>query len=42
MPPKKNVCVEDRKNMVWTDDEVQLLLETVISFKGKKSYKDID
>ena len=42
MPPKINVCVEDRKNMVWTDDEVQLLLETVISFKGKKSYKDID
>ena len=42
MPPKKNVCVEDRKNMVWTDDEVQLLLETVISFKGKKSYKGID
>ena len=42
MPPKKKVCVEDRKNMVWTVDEVQLLLETVISFKGKKSDKDID
>ena len=42
MPPKKKVCVKDSKNMVWTDDEVQLLLETVISFKSKKSYEDID
>ena len=42
MPPKKKVCVEDSKNMVWTDDEVQLLLETVILFKSKKSYEGID
>ena len=35
MPPKKKVCVEDSKNMVWTDYDMQLLLETVISFKGK-------
>ena len=40
MPPKKRVCVEDSKDVVWTDDEVQLLLETVISFKSKKSYID--
>ena len=41
MPSKKKVCVEDSKNMVWTDDEVQPLLETVISFKSKTSYEDI-
>ena len=28
--------------MVKTDDEVQLLLETLISFKSKKSYEGID
>ena len=28
--------------MIWTDDEVQLLLETVIAFKAKKSYEGID
>ena len=38
----KKVCVKDSKNMVWTDDEVQPLLETVISFKSKKSYEGID
>ena len=37
MSPKKKVCVEDSKNKVWTDDEVQLLLDTVISFKSKIS-----
>ena len=42
MPPNKKICVEDSKNMVWTDDEVKLLLETLISFKSKKSYKGID
>ena len=42
MPPKKKVCVDDSKNMVWTDDEVQLLFETVILFKSKKSYEGID
>ena len=42
MPPKKKGCVEDSENMVWADDEVQRLLETVISFKSKKSYEGID
>ena len=42
MPPKKKVCIEDSKNMVWTDDEVQPLFETVISFKSKKSHEGID
>ena len=38
----KKVCVKDSKNMVWIDDEVQPLLETVISFQSKKSYEGID
>ena len=42
MPPKNKVCAKDSNNMVWIDDEVQLLLETVISFKSKKSYEGID
>ena len=42
MPPKKKVCVEDFKNMVWAVDEMQLLLETVLSFKSKKSCEGID
>ena len=42
MSPKKKFCFEDSKNMVWPDDEVQLLLEKVISFKSKKSYEGID
>ena len=42
MPPKKKGCVEDSKNMVWADDEVQRLLETVISFKSKTSYEGTD
>ena len=28
--------------MVWTDDEVQLLLETLINLKREKSYEGID
>ena len=40
--PSTKACVEDSKNMLQTDDEAQLLLETVISFKSKKSYEDID
>ena len=28
---------EDSKNMVWTDDEVQLLLKTLINIKSEKS-----
>ena len=42
MSPKKKFCFEDSKNMVWPDDEVQLLLEKVISFKSKKSDEGID
>ena len=33
---------EDSKNMVWTGDEVQLLLETLINIKSEKSYEGID
>ena len=28
--------------MVWTADEVQLLLETLINIKSEKSYEGID
>ena len=28
--------------MVWTDDEVQLLLETLINIKREKSFEGID
>ena len=46
MPPKKKLKTtnnesEDSKNMVWTDDEVQLLLETLINIKSKKYYEGI-
>ena len=47
MPPKKKLKTtnnesEDSKNMVWTDDEVQLLLETLINIKSEKSCEGID
>ena len=47
MPTKKKLKTtnnesEDSKNMVWTGDEVQLLLETLINIKSKKSYEGID
>ena len=42
MSPEKTVCVEDSKNKVLTDDEVQLLLETVILFKSKSSCERIE
>ena len=41
MPPKKKVCVEDSKNMVWTDDEEKLLSEALILFKSENSYEGI-
>ena len=47
IPPKEklkrtnNDC-EDSKNMVRTDGEVQLLLETYINIKTEKTYEDID
>ena len=47
MPTKKKLKTtnnesEDSKNMVWTGDEVQLLLETLINIKSEKSYEGID
>ena len=47
MPPKKKLKTtnnesEDSKNMVWIDDEVQLLLETLFNIKIEKSYEGID
>lgn len=42
MPPKKKAKQEGEKNLVWTDDEIQLLLETVLDFKTEKSYESID
>ena len=47
MLPKKKLKTTnnesaDRKNMVWTADEVQLLLETLINIKSEKSYEGID
>ena len=46
LPSKKlkttNNASVDSKNMVWTDDEVQLLLETLINIKSEKSYEGID
>ena len=41
MSPKKKVCVEDSKNMVWTDDEEKLLSEALILFKSENSYEGI-
>ena len=45
MPPKKQLKTtnesEDSKNMVCTDDKVQLLLETLINIKSEKSYEGI-
>ena len=40
MPPKKKTRTEDI-HLVWTDDEVQLLLETR-DFKAKKVYAGVD
>ena len=47
MPPKKKLKTtnnesEGSKNMVWTDDEVQLLLETLTNIKSEKFYEGID
>lgn len=47
MPPqkKKRKTGGEKKvseNLVWTDDEVQLLLETMLDFKNKKMYDGID
>ena len=37
MPPKKKMRAEDIR-LVWTDDEVRLLLETTRDFKIKKAH----
>ena len=38
MPPKKKVKLNEypEMNLIWTDDEVQLLLESVRNFKTQK------
>ena len=38
MPPKKKVKLNESPevNLVWTDDEVQLLFEVVTTFKAQK------
>ena len=40
MPPKKNMRTKDA-HLVWTDDKVQLLLETR-DFKTKKTYAGVE
>ena len=40
MPPKKNMRTKDA-HLVWTDDKVQLLLETR-DFKTKKTYTGVE
>ena len=44
MPPKKKTKTDGEKenSVIWTDDEIQLLLETVRDFKSEKAYKSID
>ena len=47
MGPKKKQKLdkgndEQSTNLIWTDDEVQILLETIRDFKSKKSYEGID
>ena len=41
MPPKKKMRTEDT-HLFWTDDEVQLLLETTRDSKAKKAYTGLD
>ena len=42
MPPKKKIKTNENAVVVWTDDEIQLLLETVREFKAEKAYESID
>ena len=41
MPPKKKMRTEDT-DLVWINDEVQLLSETARNFKVKKAYARVD
>ena len=41
MSPKKKMRTKDT-HLVWTDDEVQLLLETTRDFKAMKAYAGVD
>ena len=41
MPPEKKIQTGD-SHLVWTDDEVQMLLETTREFKVGKAYKGVD
>ena len=40
MPPEKKMRTEDT-HFVWTDVEVQSLLETTRDFKAKKAYAEV-
>ena len=44
MPPKKKTKTDSEKenSVIWTDDEIQLLLETVRDIKWEKAYESID
>ena len=41
MPPKRKVKTDDT-HLVWTVDEVQLLLETTRDFKFGRVYEGVD
>ena len=41
MSQKENIRTKDT-HLVWTDDEAQLLLETIRDFKAKKAYAQVD
>ena len=43
MPPKKKKKkIGEQGNLLWTDDEVEFLLDTVRDFKEKKEHEAID
>ena len=43
MPPtKKQKTDESVRNFTWTDEEVSLLLSTVLDYKTKQTYNGVD
>ena len=42
MRPKKKIKMGEEGNLLWTDDEVEMLLDTVRDFKVEKVHEDID
>ena len=44
MPPKNELKVHESPeiNLIWLDDEIQLILESVRNFKKQKARKGID